>query len=121
MGMKKAMTLVLVLIFIVGGFYVLSTKDAEAPQGLVPEPVSSSTPTTPPTSVGKCYIGGCSSQICSDQPDMASTCEWREEYACYKTAKCERQASGACGWTATAELNICLKNSQSFNPDRGIY
>ncbi|QQR64499.1 hypothetical protein IPH92_02940 [Candidatus Kaiserbacteria bacterium] len=55
-----------------------------------------------------CYRGGCSSQLCSDQPDMASTCEFREEYACYQSAVCERQASGQCGWTETADLRACL-------------
>ena len=61
-----------------------------------------------PTPPGKCYVGGCSSQICSDQPDAVSTCEYREEYACYQTAACERQASGQCGWTMTQELSMCL-------------
>ncbi|MBX4195570.1 hypothetical protein KW796_01260 [Candidatus Parcubacteria bacterium] len=65
----------------------------------------------PGASTEKCYIGGCSGQICSDQPGMASTCEYREAYACYKTAKCERQASGLCGWTQTAELKMCLQNA----------
>jgi len=57
---------------------------------------------------GKCYVGGCSAQVCSDRPDMASTCEYREVYACYKTATCERQATGECGWTNTPELAACL-------------
>ena len=60
------------------------------------------------TPVGTCYIGGCSSQICSDKPDMVSTCEFKEEYACYQTAVCERQTSGQCGWTQTPELRACL-------------
>ncbi len=60
------------------------------------------------TQGGKCFIGGCSSQICSDQEGMASTCEYREEYSCYKTATCRRQTNGNCGWTETAELNACL-------------
>jgi len=60
---------------------------------------------------GKCYRGGCSSQICSDQPDMVSTCEYREEYACYQSSTCERQANGQCGWTKTPELLACLDNS----------
>lgn len=59
---------------------------------------------------GECFIGGCSSQICSDQPDAVSTCEYRAEYACYQTAQCERQASGQCGWTDTATLRACLLN-----------
>lgn len=57
-----------------------------------------------------CFVGGCSGQICSDSLDMASTCEFRAEYACYKTSKCERQTSGQCGWTDTSELRMCLNN-----------
>ncbi len=62
--------------------------------------------------LGACYVGGCSSQICSDQKDMVSTCEFREEYACYKTAECKRQADGKCGWTNTLELKSCLLKQQ---------
>jgi hypothetical protein len=63
----------------------------------------------PPAPIlGKCYIGGCSGQLCTDQPDAVSTCEYREEYACYQTATCERQPNGQCGWTPTAELQACL-------------
>lgn len=57
-----------------------------------------------------CFVGGCSSQICSDREGVISTCEWRPEYACYQDADaiCERQPSGECGWTPTAELETCL-------------
>lgn len=55
-----------------------------------------------------CYIGGCSSQVCSDQKNIITTCEYKEEYACYKNAKCERQTNGQCGWTETPELKECL-------------
>lgn len=55
-----------------------------------------------------CLTGGCSSQLCTDQPGAISTCEYREEYACYKTATCERQSNGQCGWTQTVELTSCL-------------
>jgi eight-cysteine-cluster-containing protein len=51
-----------------------------------------------------CYKGGCSGQLCSDQDGMISTCEWRESYGCYRTAKCEAQANGECAWTSTTEL-----------------
>jgi hypothetical protein len=61
---------------------------------------------------GKCYVGGCSSQICSDSPDVISTCEYIEEYACYKTARCERQSDGQCGWTETSTLKMCLENAR---------
>jgi hypothetical protein len=55
-----------------------------------------------------CHIGGCSAQICSDEPGVGSTCEWLPEYECYQTATCERQSDGACGWTETQELESCL-------------
>jgi hypothetical protein len=60
----------------------------------------------------KCFRGGCSGQICSDRADVASTCEWRESYACYSTATCERQPTGLCGWTPTSALNTCLQAAQ---------
>jgi hypothetical protein len=58
-----------------------------------------------------CYRGGCSGQICSDRPNVISTCEWRAEYACYRDATCERQADGGCGWTQTPELEACIGSS----------
>ena len=67
-------------------------------------------PATGSVDTERCYVGGCSSQICSDQEGLISTCEYREEYACYRTAKCERQTNGHCGWTETSELKMCLAN-----------
>ena len=54
-----------------------------------------------------CRPTGCSRQICSDK-DISTTCEYRAEYACYQTAKCERQDTGQCGWTMTDALMNCL-------------
>lgn len=67
-------------------------------------------PSTPrPTAGPGCVVGGCSSQLCVDasEGDIASTCEWREEYGCYQTATCEKQSNGQCGWTPTPELTQC--------------
>ncbi len=61
-----------------------------------------------------CMIGGCSGQLCVDAAtggDMASTCEYRSEYACYKSAECERQSTGKCGWTESEELRACIQNA----------
>lgn len=58
-----------------------------------------------------CFVGGCSSQICSDRPDVVSDCMYRPEYACYKDAVCERQTSGQCGWTSSQTLSQCLNSS----------
>ncbi len=65
-----------------------------------------------PTPQPSCYVGGCSSHVCSDTPNISSTCEWTEAYACYKGATCERQPSGQCGWTQTPELSKCLSNAR---------
>lgn len=97
----------------VGG-YIVQLKQ------VVPYPVSTQkitagqyrfifTVTKDAVTTGSCYIGGCSSQICSDQPDMASTCEYREVYSCYKGATCTRQSNGQCGWTQTASLSSCVQ------------
>ncbi|WP_437524096.1 hypothetical protein WME79_35355 [Sorangium sp. So ce726] len=58
-----------------------------------------------------CKVTGCSGQICADKDlDVATTCEWLEEYACYKEhSVCERGASGECGWRATPELEACIE------------
>lgn len=54
-----------------------------------------------------CFKTGCSQQVCSDE-EVVTTCEYRSEYECYKTARCERQANGQCGFTTTPELTRCL-------------
>lgn len=61
--------------------------------------------------IGGCFVGGCSGQLCTEEQGAVSTCEWREAYACYQNAKCERQTNGQCGWTSTPELNMCLSNA----------
>ena len=55
-----------------------------------------------------CVVGGCSGQICADEP-LASTCEWRPHYACFRDAHCGRFGpAGSCGWEQTSELAACL-------------
>ncbi len=68
----------------------------------------------PGTVAKACKPTGCSGQICADE-DMASTCEYREEYACYQSAICKRQASGECGWTETSELKACIDKARAAN------
>ncbi len=62
----------------------------------------------PNTVVNDCFVGGCSSEICSDQKDVASNCIYKPEFACYKNAKCERQAGGQCAWTNNNALLECM-------------
>ncbi|MBI2099044.1 hypothetical protein HYT45_01355 [Candidatus Uhrbacteria bacterium] len=58
----------------------------------------------------ECKPTGCSRQVCSDE-EVITTCEYKSEYACYKTAKCERQSDGKCGWSESEELRACLGSS----------
>jgi hypothetical protein len=77
-------------------------KSSPAPQ---PDPEPDPTPAI------TCAPAGCSGTICADAAtagDIMTTCEYRNEYACYQTATCEVQASGECGWTETTELTDCL-------------
>ncbi len=60
-----------------------------------------------PSNAAPCVRTGCSGQICADG-HMFSTCEFRPEYACYKSAVCERGADGKCGFRKTAQLTACL-------------
>lgn len=80
-------------------------SDLPITRGEVPAPITPSK---------TCYVGGCSAQLCTDNPDIASTCEYRDTYACYQTAACEVQATGECGWTPTDELKACLANPPSL-------
>lgn len=63
-----------------------------------------------------CRATGCSGQICSDR-DVMSTCEWREDYACYKFSACERQTNGACGWTQTKAFLNCKDTQGDTKPN----
>lgn len=62
-----------------------------------------------------CVVAGCSSQLCISKEEAEngggiSTCEFREEYACYRFSECRTQESGTCGWTMTPEVTQCLEN-----------
>lgn len=88
----------------------------EVPEPQLPIPEQTEISPKKESATGPCYIGGCSGQICSGEKDAMSTCEYKEEYQCYKKvgATCERQAdTGKCGWTPSESLNMCL-DSKSF-------
>ena len=69
---------------------------------------------TPPP-LPLCKPSGCSGEVCAeeDQP-IFTTCMYRPGYACYKTARCERQKDLKCGWTETPELLNCLARDNSL-------
>lgn len=106
--MKKNLILIVVLLAIGATFYLFN----QSGNSIIPINLPDGNGTENPVLVGECYVGGCSGQICSDEEGVVSTCEWIEAYACYRSAKCERQSDGKCGWTATAQLQACLNNAQ---------
>lgn len=57
-----------------------------------------------------CKTGGCSGELCLDakSEDIASICIYREEWACYKYAVCEKQSDGNCAWTQTPQYQSCI-------------
>jgi|GEM_PF-2445902 len=60
-----------------------------------------------------CAVTGCSAQLCVDARlagEIATTCEWRPEYACLRGARCGPFGpDGACGWEETPELRACVE------------
>lgn len=68
-----------------------------------------------PVVENNCVVAGCSSQLCISKEEQEagggiSTCEFREEYACYRFSECKPQPTGECGWTMTPEVTQCLEN-----------
>jgi eight-cysteine-cluster-containing protein len=78
----------------------LFVENLEDPIGVLPS-------LRTPGAYDECVITGCSGQICADE-EVTTTCEYKEEYACYKEAVCERQKNGVCEWTQDVNLNQCL-------------
>lgn len=62
------------------------------------------------TAQGPCYVGGCSSELCTETKNQVSACIYTDSYACYRSATCARQSDGKCGWTQTPALAKCLAN-----------
>lgn len=96
------------------GFILLSPRESIAPgTPRTAEPAPAGQTGGTPRGTEACKPAGCSGQICVDAneaSDLVTTCEFLPQYACYKTATCERQSTGTCGWTQTSALSACLKN-----------
>jgi len=60
----------------------------------------------------ECAIGGCSGQLC-DKKDVinkvATTCEWKEEYGCFRLTQC-LCIQNKCQWNQTPEYQQCIAN-----------
>jgi hypothetical protein len=128
---KATLLTVLLLIIVVGGYALIRSGEeytlevpsstSTSPSSIISTstlPIATSSPTLPKPNpepvLGKCFVGGCSGQVCSDEPGAVSTCEYKPEYLCYKQAVCERQPSGHCGWTETAAFNTCIQSPHAL-------
>jgi eight-cysteine-cluster-containing protein len=94
-----------------------------SPMPLVtPRPPGFTVPTATPTFTSDrerdgCQVGGCSGQLCGETgEELFSTCEFRPEYACYKSAICARQSDGRCAWAPSQELTSCLNSPAPVVP-----
>jgi eight-cysteine-cluster-containing protein len=62
----------------------------------------------------KCVKGGCSGELCVEEgDDVLSTCEWRNEFECYREATCKEQFFGRCGWVMDQKLRECIREKRS--------
>lgn len=108
LGIVQIILLTLLGIF----FYRLDERSTRAPESPSVEKGTEKLP--------ECRKTGCSSHICADE-DIATTCEFLPEYACYADGECERQPDGQCGFTPTETLSSCLEQAvKSRETDNAI-
>ena len=56
----------------------------------------------------KCYIGGCSGEICSDQTDIVSTCEILPGMECLKKGTSCKPINKECTWVLSQNAAQCF-------------
>jgi len=91
-------------------------------QPIVTPPGQNNTNNTPNTpmkpanfcmTAADCMTGGCSGQLCIAKTNAdggITTCEWREEYSCYKPEGCGC-VENRCAWSA--ETLRCIEEKQA--------
>ncbi len=60
-----------------------------------------------------CMRSGCSGTVCQarDTKTIITTCEWREEYACFREIECGC-ADGQCAWQMTPAFDACIEEKK---------
>jgi len=109
--MRNIILLGVLLLFLVGCEAGTQQTQNETKEVITP-PVAG----TQCTKNSECVIGGCSGQICSpaSKGRMVSTCEWREEYACYKKTTCGC-IEGRCVWDQNPVFAVCVQEARTSN------
>jgi len=104
---RKIVVIAIALVIIISIAVIIGVSTPAPVLAPIPIPAPTPTPALPGPPIAQCRATGCSGQVCADR-DVITTCEFRPEFVCYRTARCERQADGQCGWTMTPELQACL-------------
>ena len=60
-----------------------------------------------------CIKEGCSGTMCQTKntEQVMTTCEWKEEYACYKQIACGC-INNKCAWDKTEEFDTCIEEAR---------
>jgi eight-cysteine-cluster-containing protein len=67
----------------------------------------------------ECLRTGCSGQICASER-VVTTCEWRDEYACYRESFAHCACiNGSCGWAPNPDLLQCVNQAYTGTPGTG--
>ncbi len=56
----------------------------------------------------KCFVGGCSGELCVDVPEMASTCEFLPGMECLKEEMICKSVDEGCDWVLSEEAAKCF-------------
>ncbi|MBI2173277.1 MAG: eight-cysteine-cluster domain-containing protein [Candidatus Aenigmarchaeota archaeon] len=93
---------IVIIIVLVGAFFYLRPDilDTKEPPDVIEC-----------TTNADCATAGCSSQICTtaaNAPNIITTCELRDEYACLAKTACGCNA-GKCSWADTPAYRQCLE------------
>ncbi|NBW82951.1 hypothetical protein EBR21_14465 [bacterium] len=109
---KKALIGVLLMMFL-GACACNSNRQTQSPR-VDASATKSTTDSTQGFTGEGCARTGCSGNLCAPEGQpVVSTCVWKEEYACYKSARCEKQSDGKCSWTPSQSLSSCLDAAKS--------
>ncbi len=90
--MKKLLILIVVILILGAGFFYFYNNTEE-------EVIAK-----------ECYIGGCSGELCTDDPEAISTCELLSGMECLGEGMVCEFVQGECAWTLSQEAAQCFMN-----------
>jgi|TARA_B100002003_G_C14020429_1_gene492082 eight-cysteine-cluster-containing protein len=103
------MRTIIILLSVILLLTACEVQDEPEPQNIPEEP----NPDAECQTDADCMTSGCSSTVCKKANDNPSytTCEWKEEYACYRQITCGCN-QGKCNWQETEEFKTCIQENK---------